>query len=298
MRVQRFGTIVVVGGGCYGGYYVRQLRRARARRRASPGDALIVVDRDADVRRRGWPRRRPSLRRCALVDRADWREFFGDYLAAARRATGARATTRSCRRRSCRISWPSGSRERARAALAGPRRPDERPLDERRPIHGSALETDGTHYVSFAEWMCPINCIEPRICPHTRGPARWSLPDADARVRRRRARARRRRWSGRAYCTARIARTASGCSTRRGDRRGRRDSRAPAARARRRPHRHGVALPRRARASGRSGRCARGNESRFIAGFLQVTIDAVRRAAERAPISTRTDLATPINTTS
>ena len=27
---------------------------------------------------------------------------------------------------------------------------------------------DGTHYVSFATWMCPVNCIEPRICPHTR----------------------------------------------------------------------------------------------------------------------------------
>jgi hypothetical protein len=37
---------------------------------------------------------------------------------------------------------------------------------------------DGTHYVSFAEWMCPINCIEPAKCPHTRGPRSWSLPVA------------------------------------------------------------------------------------------------------------------------
>ena len=35
---------------------------------------------------------------------------------------------------------------------------------------------DGTHYVSFATWMCPINCIEPARCPHTRGPRTWSLP--------------------------------------------------------------------------------------------------------------------------
>lgn len=35
---------------------------------------------------------------------------------------------------------------------------------------------DGTHYVSFATWECPINCIEPRLCPHTRGPRAWSLP--------------------------------------------------------------------------------------------------------------------------
>jgi hypothetical protein len=38
--------------------------------------------------------------------------------------------------------------------------------------------TEGTHYVSFAEWMCPVNCIEPRICPHTRGERTWSLPIA------------------------------------------------------------------------------------------------------------------------
>jgi hypothetical protein len=50
-RVQRapqsFGSIVVVGGGCYGGYYVRQLARA-ARAGAVHWRSLIVVDRDDD----------------------------------------------------------------------------------------------------------------------------------------------------------------------------------------------------------------------------------------------------------
>jgi hypothetical protein len=32
--------------------------------------------------------------------------------------------------------------------------------------------------VSFAEWMCPINCIEPPRCPHTKGDRTWSLPPA------------------------------------------------------------------------------------------------------------------------
>ena len=35
-----------------------------------------------------------------------------------------------------------------------------------------------TQYVSFAEWMCPINCIEPARCPHTRGARSWSIPIA------------------------------------------------------------------------------------------------------------------------
>src|SRR5207248_2590013 len=74
-RSQRYGTIVVVGGGCYGSYYVRQLRRAPE----TP-----------------WQRATP----------------------------------------------------------------------------------DGPHYVSFAVWICPINCIEPQTCPHTRELRTWSLPSA------------------------------------------------------------------------------------------------------------------------
>ena len=42
---QRYATIVVVGGGCYGGYYVRQLDRA-ARAGALEAERVVVVDRD------------------------------------------------------------------------------------------------------------------------------------------------------------------------------------------------------------------------------------------------------------
>ena len=42
---QRYGRIVVVGGGCYGSYYVRQLRRAE-RAGAIAWDELVVVDHD------------------------------------------------------------------------------------------------------------------------------------------------------------------------------------------------------------------------------------------------------------
>jgi len=38
--------------------------------------------------------------------------------------------------------------------------------------------TDGSHYASFATWMCPINCIEPARCPETRGPRDWTMPVA------------------------------------------------------------------------------------------------------------------------
>jgi hypothetical protein len=35
---------------------------------------------------------------------------------------------------------------------------------------------DGTRYVSFAEWTCPTNCVEPRVCPATRNVRHWSMP--------------------------------------------------------------------------------------------------------------------------
>src|SRR4051794_24332359 len=76
---QRYERIIIVGGGCYGGYYVRQLQRA-ASAGALVAGMLSVVDRDA---------------RCAVASSltnsaedplpvemvvAEWREFFQDYL--------------------------------------------------------------------------------------------------------------------------------------------------------------------------------------------------------------------------
>ena len=29
--------------------------------------------------------------------------------------------------------------------------------------------------MSYAEWLCPPACIEPALCPHTRGLKHWSL---------------------------------------------------------------------------------------------------------------------------
>ena len=47
--LQRYGTIIIVGGGCYGSYYLRQLRRA-AVAGAIAWKRLVVVDRDPACR--------------------------------------------------------------------------------------------------------------------------------------------------------------------------------------------------------------------------------------------------------
>src|ERR1035437_8421248 len=70
---QHYGTIVVVGGGCYGSYYVRQLRRARERE-ALTWERLIVVDHDEDC---AVAREHPADLELAV---SDWSEFFAEYL--------------------------------------------------------------------------------------------------------------------------------------------------------------------------------------------------------------------------
>ncbi len=171
--IQRFGRIVIVGGGCYGSYYVRQLGRAQ-RAAAAEWDELIVVDRDAScaVGRRT-PDELPP--RTTLVV-AEWQQFFEDYLAS--------AVAEPARRRDAIVPSPLMPHLMADwlAARARQRWPG-RPVRTERLLAAPDVPwqragEDGTHYVSFAEWMCPINCIEPAKCPHTRGPRSWSLPVA------------------------------------------------------------------------------------------------------------------------
>jgi hypothetical protein len=172
----RFGTVVVVGGGCYGSYYVRQLGRAVAAGAATV-EQVIVVDRD--------PRcqvvRDPPADAAVLpwhLACADWRGWFAEWLPT--RGEGGRHDTivpsplmphlffewlldRAATR------WPS--RQVALGAVPAP--PSEIPWQRGAP--------DGRHYVSYATWSCPINCIEPARCPHTRGRRDWSLPETLAR---------------------------------------------------------------------------------------------------------------------
>jgi hypothetical protein len=165
---QAYGDIVVVGGGCYGGYYVRQLRRAREAG-ALRWERLIVVDRDLD---------------CAVSKDADdvvlfhreWGSFFAEYLgeASVRGPEGSKqhAIVPSPLMPHLMGQWVMS---RARARWPG-RMMRFAPVDGAVDVPWQRTGEDGTHYVSFATWECPINCIEPRTCPHTRGARAWSLP--------------------------------------------------------------------------------------------------------------------------
>lgn len=181
MARERYGTIVIVGGGCYGAYYVRQLRRAMAAR-ALACERLLVVDRDPACRLATTALADETLDAEAARDipepelvAAEWSAFFADYLARAARAGENRDAIvpsplmphlmYEWLLRRARERWPDRQVE-TRSLAAAP------------PVPWERAAPDGTHYVSFAEWMCPVNCVEPATCPHTRDRRWWSLPSA------------------------------------------------------------------------------------------------------------------------
>jgi hypothetical protein len=174
---QRYGTISIVGGGCYGSYYLRQLHRAR-RAGAIAWERLVVVDhrRDCQV---ATSLGEGSDDRCELVT-AEWDDYFDATLGAAadgnvRRADGAAdAIVPSPLMPHLALSWLE-RRARARVGADAVRR---LPLTVPPPTPWQRAGTDGTHYASYATWTCPVNCVEPVRCPATRGHRAWSMPDA------------------------------------------------------------------------------------------------------------------------
>ncbi|HEU5170228.1 MAG TPA: hypothetical protein VFU46_06805 [Gemmatimonadales bacterium] len=168
-----FRDVVVIGGGCYGTFYAGQLARARDRG-AAAWDRLIVVDRNPQCRA---ARELPPDPTRALIA-SDWDGFFDRYLAqaAVRDADPGRADAivpsplmphlmfdwllRSARRR-----WP------ARAVHA-------RPAELAAGMPYDVLHPTGTRYLSFADWLCPVHCVEPATCPVTHAPRTWEMADA------------------------------------------------------------------------------------------------------------------------
>lgn len=137
-----FGDIVVVGGGCYGTFYVGQLLRARSRGEAA-WQRLIAVDRD-----RGCRLARENPNRDDVELRAsEWGAFFDEYLGAGHDQISPDAIVPSPLMphlmfewllRSARRRWPGREVEAGPLTLAA-----ETPYD--------VLHADGTRYMSFAD---------------------------------------------------------------------------------------------------------------------------------------------------
>jgi hypothetical protein len=160
-----YGDIVVIGGGCYGSYYVRQLARAR-RAGKLRYRRVVVVDRDPAC---AVTRDAERHIECELVVR-DWTHFLHDFLPA---SGAADAIVPSPLMPHLLYEWLLA---RARARWPGR---DVATVPLTTPVPTPWFRAgDETAYASYATWMCPVNCVEPRICPHTRDVRDWTMPDA------------------------------------------------------------------------------------------------------------------------
>jgi len=175
---QQYATIVVVGGGCYGSYYVRQLRRAVSAG-ALAASRIVVVDRDGQCAvARDFVLESPSPP--VEIRVAEWSDFFDEYLndAVARPDSFARdAIVPSPLMPHLMGEWVMAKAH----ARFGNRVTSDRPFEHVPETPWSRAGGGGVHYVSYATWTCPINCVEPRTCPHTRSARDWSLPVTIAR---------------------------------------------------------------------------------------------------------------------
>lgn len=161
----RVPTFVVIGGGTAGDVYVRQLLRAVGAGRLLT-ERVLVVDRDPSclaVRRCG-PRGagRPEV----LLERANWSDWLDTHLASL--GPDDHLVPYHWAPHLLR-DWLARQLEAmgAASAPAGQLPPRGLPFE--------ATTGSGDRALSYASWTCPPLCIEPALCPHTRGPKDWSL---------------------------------------------------------------------------------------------------------------------------
>lgn len=169
----RFKRIVVIGGGCYGSWYTQQLTRA-SERQALIADEVVVVDRNPAclvVQRQAEGQYNALALR---VVRQDWNGYLAEWLRAGSDALVGHAMVPSPLMPHLCLDWLI-----AQAHSEWPNREvSVQPLPAVPHMPWERAAPDGRHYVSFAMWMCPVNCIEPARCPATKGPRDWSMPPA------------------------------------------------------------------------------------------------------------------------
>jgi hypothetical protein len=150
----------IVGGGEAGAFYVRQLLRAAAAGRLAL-DSILVVDRDPSCAAASLlAGRRPGL---VVSDWAEWLDSGLDALPAGALLVPYHWAPHLLR------EWLERQvrRQGSPAGRGGPVVPQGVPWE--RELRS------GDRALSYATWTCPPTCIEPALCPHTRGPKHWSL---------------------------------------------------------------------------------------------------------------------------
>ena len=163
--------VAIIGGGCYGTFYARQLDQARRKGGVEVG-RVLVVDRDPACQAARALRSHPT--RSVVTE--TWEAFLPAFLAAPAPGAGEPddAVVPSPLMPHLMAAWLLGVALRRwpdrAATLVVPDQPLGTPYD--------AVGPDGNRYVSFADWICPTHCVEPLTCPMTRAPRTWEMGEA------------------------------------------------------------------------------------------------------------------------
>ncbi len=181
---KRFHEIAIVGGGCYGTFYTRQLLTAREKGKLD-FTRLLVVDHNPECQ----ARREVLPAQDATLIPEEWDRFFDQWLApgaAPPRQPGDETTWRPGDLATSNAIVPSPLMphlmytwlvRRTRARWPG-RRVETVPIPRAVGTPYDTAAPDGTRYLSYADWLCPTHCIEPALCPVTRAPRTWEMSEA------------------------------------------------------------------------------------------------------------------------
>lgn len=164
--MHQLGEVVIIGGGCYGTFYLGQLFKAREAG-AVAWRQVIVVDHNAIC-----PAASMLVPDVALYVQ-EWGSFLDGWLLREARTADDRLVPSPLMPHLMAEWLLRRAREQhgaGRVALVPAERAAGTPFDMLHPA-------DGVRYLSHADWTCPVHCIEPATCPMIKAPRRWEMSE-------------------------------------------------------------------------------------------------------------------------
>lgn len=164
-------TVLVIGGGDVGAVAVRQILRACAALRLQ-AERVVVVDRRPDCEAGALVCHAAGTAPEVRLEVAEWSPWLDAHLGAASEHDHLVPYHWAPH---LLLEWLVVQVRRAggRASREG--------LVPTRGLPFEAVTSSGDRALSHADWMCPPLCIEPEVCPHTKGPRDWTLASELAR---------------------------------------------------------------------------------------------------------------------
>lgn len=164
--MHQLGEVVIIGGGCYGSFYLGQLLKAREAG-AVTWQQVIVVDHNAVC-----PVATMLAPDVALYVQ-EWGAFLDGWLDRPQRTADDRLVPSPLMPHLMAKWLLRRAREQYgadRVNLVPAEAAAGTPFDLLHPA-------DGVRYVSHADWTCPVHCIEPATCPVIKAPRQWEMSE-------------------------------------------------------------------------------------------------------------------------